>query len=550
MNTDITNSSDRADVDVSTPPGSPISVATPPSSPISTSTSTDFDSEAGSDGESDTTSRCSSPVPRDLLRDLGSVRPGSPGAAMLLRHVASRKIHDVNQSAYEEKSETSKQNLDNLAQMQSASSVYVDGKKAIILDGEVWIVTYAPKPGNNGLVYFIRNAYGEERVVKVPPKLTSANHASRNDTVIIDRSLREASNMKLAGVAGGTFYDSVNHQIYLSMPKYPGKPATKVLEELVANMQENLESDPPNTAKALACLKDTFTILHKILAATETLHNKTHMIHGDAWMDNFMVAKIADGKYEVNMIDYGGCCSIGITPEEYFLNDMQIGQGDFHTPPEIPSKVNTLQLLDCELREINRELLGINLKKNPELKDRRTGLIKRKRELESELNSLNTDGGSCSNTKKYAIQSTREFEAVIGPKSDLHAIVASFLSQLGDILAAQEWSQDKVKDTELADFYNIVFDFTAWSLQKAANSDWFYSQFETQQNHQFVNSCRFMRDIDMLQQGCRTTAECRAEISEAQTVVQCMLQRIADLEVITDAEGVDGGEIPHVHARL
>lgn len=201
--------------------------------------------------------------------------------------------------------------------------------------------------GNNGTVYLATVAETEESLVVKSISVYNKTEYKKNkrfvlDSELISRIIREHQNMNTYNLDSDLIYDPASMTLYVTMPQYQGVTAKKMISGgstgLVAQIKHKIEKGDERAA--LALLRDMFQVLKGALQAVNDFHNKTTLIHGDAWLDNFMVSKCADGSFEVNLIDFGACCQSGITGEEYLAQKLQVGIGDFHTAPEIPSQSN------------------------------------------------------------------------------------------------------------------------------------------------------------------------------------------------------------------
>lgn len=288
--------------------------------------------------------------------------------------------------------------------------------------------------GNNGVVHLATLEELDKNLVVKSITVYNKEIYKRSkkfvlDSELIKRIINEHKNMADADVDSDLIYDPASMTLYVTMPKYPGITAKKLISGengLVAQLQSKIERGEDRAA--LVIFRNMLLVFSGALEAINDFHNKTArkgraLVHGDAWLDNFMVTKRADNTFEVNLIDYGACCESGITGEEYKDRKLQIGVGDFHTAPEIPSHGNRV---------------------------------------------------------------LQELYAKINAKSDLHAVAASFIFEA----MLEVFGTDRVKIREdvainehlndVADGLNVVAKkFMLWAMTNACNSDWFFNMMST-----------------------------------------------------------------------
>jgi hypothetical protein len=193
--------------------------------------------------------------------------------------------------------------------------------------------------GNNADVYMAH--YESEPDVKFIVKIFPLPQQDSNKRTvprILETIRRENNNLHIYGLKGELFTAKLNEKsiITLIMPQFPGIPAKRVLSFLATEITESLEK--ADFRKAFDALRTQFIILDGILKRIEDYHT-TGFVHGDAWMDNFIINKKETGDYDTYLIDFGACCQQNISANEYLFR-MQKGVGDTHTAPEIPNKAN------------------------------------------------------------------------------------------------------------------------------------------------------------------------------------------------------------------
>lgn len=212
--------------------------------------------------------------------------------------------------------------------------------------------------------------------------------------------------------------------IFLTQPFVPGKQASAVLEKIFAKAQ--LAADENNHLQALVQLNNAFKVLHGMLTELNKFHNKTGLVHGDAWAKNVLIEEVTGehdvNDYKIRLIDFDGSFKDGMTQEEY-LASFNKGPGSNIYAAEVPTGS-----IDGMSRELGVELLE---------------------------------------------------KSVMTTKADLHSVMASFVQ---DMLSFADLSSVKWFNTESYALHLmagsdpskiIVNEFIVWAVANVCNSPMF-----------------------------------------------------------------------------
>lgn len=125
----------------------------------------------------------------------------------------------------------------------------------------------------------------------------------------------------------------------------------------------------------------------------------------------------------------------------------------------------------------------------------------------------------------------REYTGTIGPKTDLHALIASFLFEglLQFVNEGVVWpTKDNAQNLNLVQ--NLILDFIRWGTMSASNSDWFLKAMESDDTRSFLSEQRAARDEYMRQHGFTVSEQARVSVPEAIAKVREFMQRIQETE--------------------
>jgi len=411
--------------------------------------------------------------------------------------------------------------------------------------------------GNNGTAYGAIDENGNVLVLKA----INMSRASLRE--LTARALRESESMNNNDVESQVFFDKTSEQLFVSMPFYKGK---SVKEELSVLSDKILEAqEKGHSREALHLMRNMFEILSAMLKAVDQLHANTGLVHADAWVDNFRVIQNVDGKYEVKVLDYGGCCESGITSDGYFSQHLQYGDGDYHTSPEIPNKTNRLFVVNEKFSELQNELLDkkqqvLHAKNGTEKRAAKAELKKveseiskveaffrfqkiekqlqrskfkhpknaaEKRILEEELQDKKDAMAGIEHIMPSIFKSYREYAAEINAKSDLHAIMASSVFEGMINLFSGVWPVESISDENPEIVQNVIADFMRWAMQYGCNSDWFFSRIllSIPQAKCFIDEVVAKRDQEMAENGWTVSNQARVDIVSAIDVVERFIAR-------------------------
>lgn len=449
-----------------------------------------------------------------------------------------------------------------LARLKDAKiSLDAEGKLTIVKTKQgTFHITKTFGSGNNGTAYGAVDEKGNAVVLKA----INMNCASSRE--LTARALRESDSMNENSVESHVLFDRVNEQLFVTMPFYEGKSVKEELSELSDKILEAQEQG--HSHEALLLTRNMFEILFSLLKEIHQFHVNTGLVHGDAWVDNFRVIKKPDGKYEVKMLDYGGCCESGITSDGYFARHLQVGVGHYHTSPEIPNKANSVFIVNEKFAELQNELTAkkqqmLYAKNASEKRAARTELKKveadiskveaffrfkeiekqlqrskfkntenavEKRFLEEELQDKKSQMAGIEHIMPNVFKSYREYSAEINAKSDLHAIMASSISEGMLSLLPEIWPVSTNNDNPET-VTSIIADFMRWAMQYGCNSDWFFNHIlhNAPQAKNFIDEVVARRDQSIAANGWTVSNQARVDIVSALDIVEGFISRIEDV---------------------
>ncbi|HSX20589.1 MAG TPA: hypothetical protein VLG38_05655 [Gammaproteobacteria bacterium] len=448
-----------------------------------------------------------------------------------------------------------------------------NGLKSYVINNQKVEIIASLGAGVAGSTFLARDGTGKMFVVKAATVIFDKKTVSGGklfkpalfwNRKILARAIRESGNICKNGLESQVLIDAEQGHVFVTMPFYPGVSVKARLAAIQQEIKDKINSN--NKLEAMRLFREMFEILLQVLTILQKFHQKTGLVHGDAWLDNFMINDAGI----INMIDYGSCCQQGINSDMYFAQELPLSGGDYHTAPEMPCKA-TQETLSAEyiMNKICSKIRSEGSKLEKLLKAERplqdadkhasantVRVARPEIDMNTEIVELNTTLAQLEKAKntimvkaraaeeanaKKGIQTTadevcifrdwREYSGTISEKTDLHAVMASYLFEAIMPLVSEDttWPTD-ANEVGSGEFATLIFDTMRWCTLNACNSDWFFAKMQMSENVNFIDKIKAERDRIMLEKGFTTSEQARANVAEAIAMIEGLINRITAKE--------------------